>query len=474
MNDIVLVKFENNIDILYPPFGILCIANALEKSGYSVSVFHEKGTPNNIQRLLKPIEEGNVLFIGFSAITGPQLAPVIKASKLIKQKMPDLPIVWGGIHPTLLAEQCLSEYFVDMVIMGEGEETALELSNALKYKSSLEQIKGLGYKEKRDIRINGSRDFIDLDSYSPSWNSVNLDRYFKKKWGFKRVLPMLLSRGCPHKCGFCYNLAVNRKVLRILSFEKSIQEIEKLKRNYAIDGLMFYDDSLFTNSEMALEIIKRIGLPWFSEIRADYVDELLMEEIVKYNCQELYIGAESGSQRILDIIQKDIKVEDIVRCVKLCKKYSVELNLSFMTGIPGEHLSDTQITIDFIDYLSKIYPKVNIEFKIYTPYPGTPLWIKALEYGLKEPRRPIDWTSYQRGICNLPWIKNSTELETMCYACSLTYNQMGLPKSSQLKNILKIILIYIEKLRWKNRFFRFPIELQLFSFIKLIKEYGYG
>lgn len=143
-----------------------------------------------------------------------------------------------------------------------------------------------------------------------------------------------------------------------------------------------------------------------------------------------------------------------------------------MSGIPGESMEDTQKTVDFIDYLNKVYPKINIEFKIYTPYPGTPLWERALEYGLREPRRTVDWASYQRGICNLPWIQNPGKLEIMYYACNSTYNRAELPKVFQLKNILKAILIYIEKIRWKNKFFKFPIELRLLSFIKSMSGYG--
>lgn len=471
MHHIILAKLETGQDTLYPPFGILYVANALEKAGYKITVFHEVGNKRNIQRLLEIIAKINPLFIGFSTMTGSQLIPAVKASELIKQVASNLPIVWGGIHPTILPGQCLSEVFVDMVVIGEGEETAVELADALRNKRNPEQIKGLGYKEGGNIRINEPRDFIDLDYYSPSWHLVNLERYFKKKWGLKRVLPILISRGCPHRCNFCYNLIVNRKIWRAPSLGKSIQEIEKLKRDYVIDGLIFYDDSFFTNPDRALEIIKQIDLPWFSEMRADYVDEFSIEEIVRYNCQTLYVGAESGSQRVLDIIQKDIKIEDIIRCVRLCKKYNLELNLSFMTGIPRESIDDTEKTMDFIDYLSKVYPKVNIEFKIYTPYPGTPLWERALEYGLREPRRTIDWVSYQRGVCNLPWIENPEQLETMCYVCNLAYDQIEPSKDFQLKNILKAILMHIERIRWKKRFFKFPIELQLPSFFKSMRGY---
>lgn len=317
MQHIILAKLEAGAEPFYPPFGILYVANALERAGYKVTVFHEIGNKKNTQRLLEMIVKNDALFIGFSTMTGPQLIPTIKASRLIKQEIPNLPIIWGGIHPTALPRQCLSEDFVDMVVIGEGEETSVELADALINKRNLGQIKGLGYKENGNIRINEPRNFIDLDYYSPSWYSVNLDRYFKKKWGFKRVLPILISRGCPHRCGFCYNSIVNRKIWRGPSLEKTIQEIENLKRNYALDGIMFYDDSFFTDTNRALEIIRQIDLPWFSEIRADYVDEFLIKEIIRYNCQVLYVGAESGSQRVLDIIQKDIRLKDVIRCKTL-------------------------------------------------------------------------------------------------------------------------------------------------------------
>lgn len=472
MEHIILAKLENNTKALYPPFGILYLTNSLEKAGYNVTVFHEIGNRKNIQRLLETIKKRDILFVGFSTITGPQLIPTIKASEFIKRQTYNIPVVWGGIHSTILGRQCLAEDFVDIVVVGEGEETTVELANALRDKKNLGQISSLGYKENGDIRINETRSFIDLDYYSCSWRSVNLDRYFKKKWGFKRVLPILLSRGCPHRCSFCYNSIVNKTTYRAPSLGKSIQELERLKRDYAVEGVMFYDDSFFVDNNRALEIIRRIDLPWFSEIRADYVNEFLIKEIVRHKCQGIYIGAESGSQRVLDMIQKDIKVHDIIKSVQLCKKYNLDLTLSFMTGIPGEEEEDIRKTMDFIDSLAKIYQKINIEFKIYTPYPGTPLWERALEYGLKEPQRTIDWASYQRNICNLPWIENPTKLEKMCYACSLVYSKIGIANNLKLKDILKVILKYIQKIRWKNRFFNFPIEHRLIFFIKSLREYG--
>lgn len=472
MRHIILAKLETPQSILYPPFGILYVAGALEKAGYKVSIFHEIANRTNIKRLLEEIVKFRPLFVGFSTMTGSQLLPAIMASRLIKEELPELPIIWGGMHPTLLARQCLTEDFVDMVVIGEGEEISVELAFALDNRGDLSRIKGLGYKEDGRIKISQPRDFVNLDYYSSSWHLVKPEKYFKKKWNLKMVLPLLISRGCPHRCSFCYNSIASRNIWRGPSISKVIQEIERLKRDYGIDGINFYDDNFFTDINRALDIVRKIDLPWFGEIRADYVDEPLVKELIGYKCHALCIGAESGSQRVLDTMQKDIKIEDTLRCVEICKKFDLELRLSFMTGIPTEDASDREKTISFIHYLNRLYPKLNIEFKIYTPYPGTPLWSKALEHGLKEPVRTIDWAAYQRGICNLPWIDNPLELQTLCYSCNCSHNMIKLTKESRPMDLIRAILAKIERWRWQKRFFKFPIETKLISLIQSMRDYA--
>ncbi len=145
MQHIILIKLESGPDIAYPPFGILYVAGALEKAGYKVTIFHEIGDKRNIQRLLEIIAQKDPLFIGFSTMTGPQLIPTIKASKLIKQKMPHLPIVWGGVHATISPEKCIEH--CDIVCIGEGEGVIVELADSIENKKSIDKIKNLWIKK---------------------------------------------------------------------------------------------------------------------------------------------------------------------------------------------------------------------------------------------------------------------------------------------------------------------------------------
>ena len=151
MADVVLVKFEPESETYgyAPPFGILFLADALEKAGFSVKLIHEPGTRATIARVVEEVVENLPLFVGFSAFTSSILIPTKNASCEIR-KTSSVPIVWGGIHATILPEQTLANDFIDIVCIGEGEETIVELARRLRDQRggthSLADIKGIGYK----------------------------------------------------------------------------------------------------------------------------------------------------------------------------------------------------------------------------------------------------------------------------------------------------------------------------------------
>ena len=392
----------------YPPLGLLYVGDALNKEGYNVDIHH--CTKDQILDLARHIAKRDPLFVGFSVVTGFSTRYSLEMSREIKRRS-DTPIVWGGPHPTLLPEQCLSEPWIDLVVLGEGEETSVELARALEKKTDLNNVRGIGYKKEGKTRLTPRRPFIkDLDKYRLNWELIEVKNYlYEHIEGYRRVLSYVSSRGCPHRCGFCYNLVANRRRWRSHSPEFTIRDIERLREDYGIDAIRFYDDNFFANKKRAEKILRTINLPWFGEVRIDYVDEPLAKLMKETNCTDLLIGAESGSNRLLDLMQKDLTVSQTLRGARKLAEHKIHTCFSFILGLPTETWNETQKTIDLLLRIDEIHPDTTFTVGPYLPFPGTPLYQLAAKEGFKTPERTEGWEILDRKEGpfrqeTLPWI----------------------------------------------------------------------
>lgn len=489
MADIYLIKLEPDYKgyKIAPPFGVLYLASALEKEGFTVKLYHERGTPENMRYIIDEILKRKPLFVGISTLTGLSLTPSIIVSKRIKRKS-NIPVIWGGLHPTMLPEQTLNNENIDLVVLGEGEVTIVELTKALAEKGlepdTLKDIKGIGYRENGHIKINPTRPIItNLDRYSPAWHLLDIEKYFYKGSYFYshlgssvsdyKIAGIITSRGCPGRCGYCYNQFVNKRTFRAHSAKKVIRDIESLRINYNVSAIVFEDDCLFTDKNRAIEIIREIQMPWSASIRAMYLarwGEEFIKELKTYNCVELRIGAESGSQRILDIMQKDIKVEDIYRSAELCLKYNISVLMGFMCGIPGETWSDMLKTFQLIDDLERMGATVASGPALFCPYPGTPLYDLAKEKGFEPPQKIEDWAvNWDWGPRQPPLPFIDRRAKFVGYYRTIAKKDVSSIRFPFFINILRTLA----KKRWEKRFFRFPLDYYIPRFfLKLLESLG--
>jgi len=481
MVDVILAKLDSEEKEyrMAPPFGILYLAGALEKAGYSVRLFHEVGTEADIETLVELVSTEKPLLVGFSTLTGPPLLPTMQASKAIKNTLP-VPVVWGGLHPTMLPRQTLMNDFIDIAAIGEGERTIVELTGLLREHGlaveELARVASIAFKSDGQVVLTKPRPFIqDLDDLYPAWHHVDITRYFRSGkhfytdmgsqfWG-EKIAAVITSRGCPWRCAFCYNQIVNKRHFRSQSAKRAINDIQDYKDRYGITAIVFEDDNFFTDKDRALEIIHHVGVPWTSSIRANDLVRLgddFVSELSQHNCAELRIGAESGSQRTLDLMKKDITVEQIRAAVKLCLEHGINPSLGFMVGIPGESWSDVLKTLDLMDELENTSDRVAVTGPcIFTPYPGTPLFERASEHGFKPPTTLQGWSSCVfdhkqplapyankriRFLAYYRRLANRTDFDELAFS---------LPTR---------ILRQVARWRWRHRLFRLPFDYALPAF----------
>jgi len=405
---LVQINFSEDHSEKILPLGILSVGSALKKNNHEVKLFNIN--EKEINGTVLAISNLNPLYVGISVMTGMQTEHSATLSKKIKE-IKDIPILWGGIHPSLLPVQCLNEKYLDYVIVGEGEETILEFTEALlsnNVANRLPSILGLGYKKTDgSAMVNPCRPLIeDLDKWRLDFSLLDMNKYVYKLGPYKKVIAYKSSRGCPFNCGFCYNNEFNKGRWRVWSIKNVVEDINFLKEKYQIDAVKFYDDNFFVDKKRAYDILEAIDLPSHLEVRSDFIDDEIAAKLKSLKVFDMLIGLESGSDRLLQLIDKRFKVSRLLDGVKSIAKYDLHATYSFIVGLPTETKEEFKQTIDLMYELYKIHPKAGFTMGAYLPYPGSRMFEFSLQNGFKMPVSTEEWGKIDRFRKNFdsPWV----------------------------------------------------------------------
>ena len=195
--------------------------------------------------------------------------------------------------------------------------------------------------------------------------------------------------------------------------QRVIDDVTFMKEQFGCDGIRFFDDFLFVNQKRALEIVERIKLPWFAEIRVNSINGRIVEKLIETDAKELLFGMEFGSESILNLMNKKQSPQDIIECVRqLSKHKGVRALGTFILGSPTETQAETFETVDLILKLKDIHPNMRYSVGVYLPYPGSEMYTMALQMGFKPPQKTEDWDMLDRSSDKmrmdwLDWNKNA-------------------------------------------------------------------
>lgn len=321
-----------------------------------------------------------------------EVASALRVSQICKQYKPDLPVVWGGVHPTFLYAESLRYPEVDFVVRGEGEHAMLELCRVFEGKGGAPaDVKGLSFRQNGAVVNNPDRPPIaNIDEIPmPARDAV----LYPGAFDFKSLGSMIISRGCPFRCTFCSSRNFWDKVCRFRSPENVIAEIRILKEQYGTRHIMFWDDTLTINRKTIEKycdalIEANLKVNWKGSTRADLVDEGFINLLKKTGCVKLEIGVESGSDRMKKLIHKDVTNEQIQRAFRLINGRGIGSGAFFMAGFPEERVED----LDQTWQLMKELDATEMAFNIFDPMPGSDEYIKCQQMGLV-PADP-DWRQF--------------------------------------------------------------------------------
>lgn len=381
--DVLLIKPDFNDIAVMPPLGLGYLASMLIAHGISVKIHDNTLFRYDAQKLSRVIRDLNPSIIGISAVT-PVINRSIEIAALTKKINKDIIIIIGGPHPTSTVEETLSFKEIDIIVTGEGEQTLTEIVTSIKNgNKDFSEIKGCAFKNRHnEIIISAQRQMIEnLDSLPfPDFNNMPLDLYFRNGSTFgilqkqSKSLPIIASRGCPSKCIFCQRFL--GEVFRIRSAENIVAELEYLRVKFGVSDFNFLDDNFTLDKKRVMAVCDlmhkknlKIKFRFPNGVREDTLDMGVLSALKSAGCYHLDFGIESGSQRVLNLMKKGKRIENIAEKVYLCKRQGFKLSASFIFGTPGETLEDMEETIRFATSL----PLDSASFAIVVPFPGTEL-----------------------------------------------------------------------------------------------------
>ncbi|MFH1938409.1 MAG: radical SAM protein [Patescibacteria group bacterium] len=442
--------------------GLLCLASYLDEKRIEVKMIDGARQKNYLDLIKKELSQ--VDFVGISVMTT-QVKPALEISKIVKDFNKDLPVIWGGLHPTFFPEETVKHPLIDIVVIGEGEETLLEIVQ----KKSLQDIEGIAFKGNNGVQVNSERSLLGFEDLPlPKWNLVP-----KEILENLALIPTHTSRGCPHRCTFCVN-AIRKNRWRARNPEDVLKDLEIIVSQpyFKNKPIRFWDEDFFVDKERAMDIIhgmieKNLNLNWETTIRADYLDEDFLDnnsmvDLKKSGCYLLSFGAESGSSKILKKIKKGVTIEQILNSAKRCLKHKIIPQYSFMVGLPGEIRKDVKQTIKLIDQLIKLSPNIQILGpQAFRPYPGSSLYEECLLSGWSAPQTLEQWAELMENELNylspqnFPWVKDPDFIESLEAYVRFGAHTIKSALGSTIKSnmILKLFFVLLCQLRWRLKFF---------------------
>ncbi len=407
---------------LNEPLGLAYLAANLERGGHEVSILDAPALGLGPSSICGQIEEKHPEVVGVTMLT-PMYNRSIEVVRAVKGAYPQITVVVGGPHPTIMPRETLIDNEeIDFVVIGEGEVVFLNLINALDCSRSIEDIPGIGYRKDGTVIIKEPPAMItNLDDLPmPARHLLPMHAYHmtKSRSQSEHAFTVSVARGCPFNCAFCCRI-FGRKV-RHHSVERIAEEIRLLVDEYGAKEINLEADTLTLNrhfiNSLCDELI-RSGLSkkitWTCESRIDTVNEDILRKMREAGCWQVSYGVETGSQRLLDLIHKDITLEQIEETFEITKRVGISIRAFFMLGIPTETRQESLKTISFAKKLDARWS----QFTVCTPFPGTELYDLALRDGGLKSQRWADYKTHggwtEGSLAYVPEGRTVEELKTL-------------------------------------------------------------
>jgi anaerobic magnesium-protoporphyrin IX monomethyl ester cyclase len=382
------------------PLALLAIGSELDPNRYEVVIIDGRLEEDAEGTVLAQLEDA--LCLGVTVLTGAPISDALRISRAAKRARPDLPVVWGGWHPSMFSRECLVEACVDVTVRGQGEQTFCEIVQRLEAGQSLAGCEGCTVRlADGTILENPPRPLAPLDQFrAHEYGLIDVERYFALKG--KRQLDYISSQGCNFRCAFCSDPFVYGRKWVGLEPVRMAMRLKELWDRYHFDDVNFQDETFFTRRDRVQALADRIiesgmKITWAATMRAD--QGVRLPDTVWARCKQsglrrLLVGVESGSNEMLKRIRKDIKLEQVFDTAQKMLEHDIAGHFPFIVGFPEETEASIQATLDCAKRLRAMSPDFLTPIYYFKPYPGSELVIDAVDRGFELPQTLEGWSQF--------------------------------------------------------------------------------
>jgi len=446
------------------PLALIAVASAFDQEKYEVIIVD--GRLHDTETLLDQLDDA--LCLGVTVLTGASLRDALEITQAARVRHPDLPVVWGGWHPSLFPEMCVGESSVTAAVMGQGEDTFVEVVEHLAVGQSLENVFGCAFTNGQgDLVINPPRPMRDINELPRhDYTLIPVERYFKLKG--QRQLDYISSQGCRFRCNFCADPAVYNRGWYGYTPERMVGELADLWQQYRFTDLNLQDETYFTHQKRVAAIAEgflQAGLQftWTGTMRADQGRRLKDEVFALCKASGLrrvMIGLEAGSQETIDWIQKDIKIEDMWLTAEKLIRHNIGAIINVIVGFPGESSESVAETLRVAKELRTMSSAFELAIFYFKPYPGNPIAERLKAQNYQFPDSLEDWANFDYVGSSNEWLTERQKREIANFKFYQRFAYSG------NRNPLRLPLKVLSRWRIEHGAYAFPLDRRLIEWLK--------
>jgi radical SAM superfamily enzyme YgiQ (UPF0313 family) len=458
------------------PLALLAIASALDRAKYEVVIVD--GRLHSTETLLSQLDDA--LCLGVTVLTGAPLRDALEITRAARAHRPDLPVIWGGWHPSLFPEMCAGEPAVTAAVIGQGEETFIEILDRLAAGASLQGVFGCALNPLNlqsptsNLQspsalafINPPRPMRDINEFPRhDYSFIPVEDYFKLKG--QRQLDYISSQGCRFRCNFCADPAVYNRGWYGYTPERMVSELAGLWRQYHFTDLGLQDETYFTQQKRVAAIAEgflREGLQftWTGTLRADQgcrIDDATFALCKRSGLRRVMIGMEAGSQETIDHIQKDIKVEDMWITAEKLIRHNIGAIINVIVGFPGEPSESITESLRVARDLRALSSNFELAVFYFKPYPGNPIAERLKAQNYRFPASLEEWADFDYIGSSNEWLTDAQKREIEHFKFYQRFAYSG------NRNPLRWPLQALSRWRVERRAYALPIERALVEWLK--------
>jgi anaerobic magnesium-protoporphyrin IX monomethyl ester cyclase len=463
--------------LFYPPYDgpplsaplcLLSLAGALLESGIEARVIDAAVTPDWPAVLARELKDA--VSLGISVLTGPMIRGALRAANIARACRPDLPVIFGGWHPSLVPEQTLRNPLVDVIVRGQGERTLLELVQQVLSGGSTHGIRGTSWREGDRYAQAFDRPVENLNHLpTPAYHLADYDEYARVSGA--RKLSYATSVGCPYACHYCTDQVFYKRRFNAYSAERVGREVPELVEHYRIEEVALLDSNFPVDVHRAVAIARSfvasgVRFRWTFQASTDFLCRMTEDDVrvmAQSGLTHMGFGTESASPDVLALMnKKHQRIDEMYETARKAELAGIHVTYNLIFGYPGETEADRVETLRIMGDIARRHWNVSFSPNIFTPYPGIPIWPQLRELGVHEPQSMEEWADLPLGQNVLPWLQGEDlkRLRVMLQFFLLNNQIRKATKSTPaLRRGFRRMLGAPVRWRLRKSFFRVPWEL---------------